>query len=86
MHDPPRSLSRLVDEVVWVKMTVNRRLAKSHGFYLQHAKEVRRRRQQRELLMGELARWLGGAPCGAVECRAGWWRWGCGGLGAPGHK
>jgi mRNA (2'-O-methyladenosine-N6-)-methyltransferase len=31
---------RLVDEVVWVKMTVNRRLAKSHGFYLQHAKEV----------------------------------------------
>ncbi len=32
---------RLVDEIVWVKMTVNRRLAKSHGFYLQHAKEVR---------------------------------------------
>ncbi|KAK2075830.1 hypothetical protein QBZ16_001571 [Prototheca wickerhamii] len=31
---------RLVDEVVWVKLTVNRRLAKSHGFYLQHAKEV----------------------------------------------
>lgn len=31
---------RLVDEIVWVKMTVNRRLAKSHGFYLQHAKEV----------------------------------------------
>lgn len=30
----------LVDEVVWVKMTVNRRMAKSHGFYLQHAKEV----------------------------------------------
>jgi hypothetical protein len=29
-----------VDEIVWVKMTVNRRLAKSHGFYLQHAKEV----------------------------------------------
>lgn len=25
---------------MWVKMTVNRRLAKSHGFYLQHAKEV----------------------------------------------
>ena len=40
---PPTRLcpsSRLVDEVVWVKMTVNRRLAKSHGFYLQHAKEV----------------------------------------------
>lgn len=31
---------RVVDEVVWVKMTVNRRLAKSHGYYLQHAKEV----------------------------------------------
>ena len=30
----------LVDEIVWVKMTVNQRLAKSHGFYLQHAKEV----------------------------------------------
>ena len=36
--------ARLVDEVVWVKMTVNRRLAKSHGYYLQHAKEVRRGR------------------------------------------
>ena len=33
-------LCRLVDEIVWVKMTVNRRLAKSHGYYLQHAKEV----------------------------------------------
>ena len=32
--------SRMVDEIVWVKMTVNRRLAKSHGYYLQHAKEV----------------------------------------------
>uniref|UniRef100_A0A6U9QP54 mRNA m(6)A methyltransferase n=1 Tax=Picocystis salinarum TaxID=88271 RepID=A0A6U9QP54_9CHLO len=31
---------QLVDQVVWVKMTVNRRLAKSHGYYLQHAKEV----------------------------------------------
>jgi len=30
----------LVDEVVWVKSTVNRRLAKSHGYYLQHAKET----------------------------------------------
>eukprot|EP00951_Prasinocladus_malaysianus_P031154 scaffold296999_cov35-Prasinocladus_malaysianus.AAC.1 len=30
----------MVDEIVWVKMTVNRRLAKSHGYYLQHAKEV----------------------------------------------
>lgn len=34
---------RLVDEVVWVKTTTNRRLAKSHGYYLQHAKEVMRR-------------------------------------------
>jgi mRNA (2'-O-methyladenosine-N6-)-methyltransferase len=34
------SVCRLVDEVVWVKMTVNRRLFKSHGYYLQHAKEV----------------------------------------------
>ena len=33
-------ICRLVDEVVWVKMTVNRRMAKSHGYYLQHAKEV----------------------------------------------
>jgi mRNA (2'-O-methyladenosine-N6-)-methyltransferase len=31
---------RLVDEIVWVKTTVNRRLFKSHGYYLQHAKEV----------------------------------------------
>jgi mRNA (2'-O-methyladenosine-N6-)-methyltransferase len=30
----------LVDEITWVKQTVNRRLAKSHGFYLQHAKET----------------------------------------------
>lgn len=34
------SYLRLVDEIVWVKVTVNRRLAKSHGYYLQHAKEV----------------------------------------------
>ena len=33
-------LNSLVDEIVWVKSTVNRRLAKSHGYYLQHAKEV----------------------------------------------
>eukprot|EP01135_Chromosphaera_perkinsii_P002386 Nk52_evm40s222 gene=Nk52_evmTU40s222 len=30
----------LVDTVDWIKMTVNRRLAKCHGFYLQHAKET----------------------------------------------
>lgn len=29
-----------VDEIVWVKSTVNRRLAKGHGYYLQHAKET----------------------------------------------
>lgn len=29
-----------VDEIAWVKVTNSRRLAKSHGFYLQHAKEV----------------------------------------------
>lgn len=31
---------RLIDELAWVKQTVNRRLAKSHGYYLQHAKET----------------------------------------------
>lgn len=31
---------RYVQEVVWVKRTVNRRLAKCHGYYLQHAKET----------------------------------------------
>jgi N6-adenosine-specific RNA methylase IME4 len=31
---------RLVDDIAWVKETVNRRLAKSHGYYLQHAKET----------------------------------------------
>lgn len=30
----------VVDEVVWVKTTSTRRLAKNHGYYLQHAKEV----------------------------------------------
>ncbi|OMH82560.1 N6-adenosine-methyltransferase 70 kDa subunit [Zancudomyces culisetae] len=28
-----------VDEIAWVKQTVNRRMAKGHGYYLQHAKE-----------------------------------------------
>lgn len=36
----PCHVCSVVDEVVWVKLTVNRRLAKSHGYYLQHAKEV----------------------------------------------
>eukprot|EP01100_Stratorugosa_tubuloviscum_P013266 TRINITY_DN655_c0_g1_i3.p1 TRINITY_DN655_c0_g1~~TRINITY_DN655_c0_g1_i3.p1 ORF type:complete len:446 (+),score=201.14 TRINITY_DN655_c0_g1_i3:10-1347(+) len=31
---------KLVDDIAWVKMTCNRRLAKGHGFYLQHAKET----------------------------------------------
>ncbi|CAG8647722.1 3088_t:CDS:2, partial [Paraglomus occultum] len=29
-----------VDDITWVKQTVNRRVAKGHGFYLQHAKET----------------------------------------------
>jgi hypothetical protein len=31
---------RFVDDIAWVKATVNRRMAKGHGFYLQHAKET----------------------------------------------
>ncbi|XP_063901162.1 N6-adenosine-methyltransferase subunit METTL3-like [Zophobas morio] len=31
---------RFIDSIDWVKRTVNRRMAKSHGFYLQHAKET----------------------------------------------
>ena len=30
---------KLVDELTWVKKTVNSKIAKGHGFYLQHAKE-----------------------------------------------
>lgn len=30
---------KLVDELIWVKRTVNGKIAKGHGFYLQHAKE-----------------------------------------------
>eukprot|EP01104_Vermistella_antarctica_P010946 TRINITY_DN297_c0_g1_i1.p1 TRINITY_DN297_c0_g1~~TRINITY_DN297_c0_g1_i1.p1 ORF type:complete len:364 (-),score=102.61 TRINITY_DN297_c0_g1_i1:112-1203(-) len=30
----------MVDDITWVKSTVNRRLAKGHGYYLQHAKET----------------------------------------------
>lgn len=30
---------KLVDEISWVKKTVNGKIAKGHGFYLQHAKE-----------------------------------------------
>ena len=33
-------MCRFVDDISWVKRTVNRRLAKGHGFYLQHAKET----------------------------------------------
>lgn len=32
--------TRVIDDIAWVKSTVNRRLAKGHGFYLQHAKET----------------------------------------------
>ena len=31
---------RLVDEIVWVKQTVNGKINKGHGYYLQHAKET----------------------------------------------
>eukprot|EP00126_Sphaerothecum_destruens_P011332 Sdes_comp20901_c0_seq2m18064 len=31
---------QFVDSIDWVKMTCNRRMAKCHGFYLQHAKET----------------------------------------------
>jgi len=41
---------------VWVKTTVNRRLAKSHGYYLQHAKEA--------CLVGR----KGSPPSGARAC------------------
>jgi len=29
-----------VDDITWVKKTINRRVAKGHGYYLQHAKET----------------------------------------------
>ena len=29
----------LVEEIAWAKKTVNGRIAKGHGYYLQHAKE-----------------------------------------------
>uniref|UniRef100_A0A7S3FZ16 mRNA m(6)A methyltransferase n=1 Tax=Strombidium rassoulzadegani TaxID=1082188 RepID=A0A7S3FZ16_9SPIT len=31
---------KLVDEIVWVKQTVNGKIAKGHGYYLQHSKET----------------------------------------------
>ena len=31
---------RVVDSLAWVKSTVNNKIAKGHGFYLQHAKET----------------------------------------------
>ncbi len=42
---------------MWVKTTVNRRLAKSHGYYLQHAKET--------CLVGRKG---AGPPSGARAC------------------
>lgn len=30
---------KVVDEITWVKKTVNGKIAKGHGYYLQHAKE-----------------------------------------------
>jgi len=31
---------KLVDSITWVKKTINGKIAKGHGFYLQHAKET----------------------------------------------
>lgn len=31
---------KLVDEIVWIKKTINGKIAKGHGYYLQHAKET----------------------------------------------
>lgn len=31
---------KLVDELTWCKQTVNGKIAKGHGYYLQHAKET----------------------------------------------
>lgn len=31
---------KLIDELVWIKQTVNGKIAKGHGYYLQHAKET----------------------------------------------
>lgn len=31
---------RLLDEIAWIKKTVTGKIAKGHGFYLQHAKET----------------------------------------------
>jgi len=31
---------RIVNDIAWVKQTVNRKIARGHGFYLQHAKET----------------------------------------------
>eukprot|EP00013_Stygamoeba_regulata_P029050 CAMPEP_0177655268 /NCGR_PEP_ID=MMETSP0447-20121125/14855_1 /TAXON_ID=0 /ORGANISM="Stygamoeba regulata, Strain BSH-02190019" /LENGTH=306 /DNA_ID=CAMNT_0019159133 /DNA_START=35 /DNA_END=952 /DNA_ORIENTATION=+ len=47
----------LVDDIAWVKSTVNRRLAKGHGYYLQHAKEtclVGRRKGSTAVVHGDI--------------------------------
>ena len=31
---------KVVDSLAWVKSTINEKIAKGHGFYLQHAKET----------------------------------------------
>ncbi len=31
---------QVVDSIAWIKKTVNGKIAKGHGFYLQHAKET----------------------------------------------
>ena len=30
---------KLADEIIWVKKTINGKIAKGHGYYLQHGKE-----------------------------------------------
>ena len=52
---------KFVDEITWVKQTKHRRLAKGHGYYLQHAKEnciiaIKNTTPEREKEMMEAAR------------------------------
>ena len=51
---------RYVDSIDWVKQTVNRRMAKGHGYYLQHAKETclvgKKVRTQRSLCRSQVKR------------------------------
>ena len=53
-----------MDDISWVKTTVNRRLAKGHGFYLQHAKET--------CLVGVKVRASAGQPCRVIVVAGRW--------------